>query len=270
MADEEVVSTGSEAGAGANTEQQAADQTSQGADQSQSSEGTRVDSTSTDASSISKPGRSNQGWANQRLLEKTVKQVLQSSLQEHLSPYLEELKRSAAPQAPKQDQAQDLPDFNDLPGWVNRRVNQLLEERLKAELPTRLNQFTGQLEGKLKSQSQMQEARNYLISQKDIGRDQTKMDELRKVMEDYQIDVAADPVRAAEVAVKLWRNERTNPNAPPKATLTTIAGGTGGVAGKKELSLQEIRDLTNKLVAGGTMEDQEKLGQQIDSLAFPK
>lgn len=263
MAEEELNAAGSGAGAGENTQTQGAGQTPQGDGQSQSQEGISVGNASTDASSKPQSGRSNIDWALQRHIEKAVRKTLQASLQEQLAPILEALKTPSVPQVDS-GQAQDQPDYNDLSGWINRKVNALLEERLRAELP----KTAKQLESGIQEKARLQEARNYLISQQDIGRDQAKLQEIRQIMDDYLMDVASDPVRAAEKAVEIWRQTKKNPNAPPKSHLTTISGGAG-TGGKKEFSIAELKALQNRLAAGSlTMEEQEKLGKEIDALVF--
>lgn len=268
MADEEVGSTGAEAGAGGSTsEQQAPESTSQEAAEGQSSGQGQVESTSTAASSGGKSGRSNNSyWANQRIIEKSVR----AALAEQLSPFLDEFKRGQSPQAPAPQKPNEQPDWNDLPGWLQGYLPKIIQEHLSKSLPQQLNQFGGQLERQLSGKSRMQEARNYLISQKDIGRDNDKLAEIRKVMEDNFLEYALehDPIAVTEKAVDIWRKMKVNPNAPPKGHLTGVTGGAG-TQPKTEASIDDLRALQNKLAAGGlTMEDQAKLDSQIDSLVF--
>jgi hypothetical protein len=267
--EEEQIASGSEAGAGENTQSQEAQSTTQVEGESLTSEGTqKVGGVANETPSTSKPGRSNIDWALQRQIEKVVKKSLQASLQEQLTPYLESLK-SQNPPATK-SQTEEQPDYNNLSQWLQSKVNALLDERFQKDIPKTLNQFKTEVTSEFQSKGRVQEARNYLYSQKDIGRDETKLAEVRQVMEDYQIDVAADPIRASEIAVELWRSKKTNPNAPPKSHLTTVSGGAGTQV-KREPSIKELQDLQDKISSGSlTIEEQEKLGKQIESLVFSK
>lgn len=269
MADNEELTTPSTGSADGNVETQGAEGTEQSGSQSQSVEGSQVEGSSTDASSTGVPKRSgNQGWAQTRIIQKAVRDELGKQLSEQISPLLEEIrsskpKPSAAPSTPDEQ-----PDYNDLTGWMNRKVESLLQERLQQELPKNLNQFKSQLEGDFKKTTAMQEARNYLISQKDVGRDRAKLEEIEQVMQDNLLDLALErePLKATQLAVEAWRKQKQNPNTPAKGQLSTVSGGAPVPGTKKELSVQELLDLQKKITSGLTIDERQKLNAQIDTL----
>jgi len=263
MAEEEIA-TGPEAGAGRDAQTQAAEPGSQEPGQAQSTGSSQVGTAATDASSKNRPGR-NVDWVLQRKVEKAVKSVLQTALQEHLTPIHDALS-SLKPRDGQTDQ-DETPDYNNLGEWIVKRVNSLLEQRLNSELPKTANRLKSELSGEFQTKTRMQEARNYLVSQKDIGRDQAKLDDIKQIMLDYQIDVSADPTRAAEIAVELWRGKHNNPNAPLKSHLSTISGGAGTQT-KREPTVAELKAMQDKIASGLTIDEREKLSREIDALAL--
>ena len=270
MADEEIPS-GSEAGAGENAETQEAGQTSQEAGQSQSSEGAqKVGSAPTEPSSRVNVESLNK-IIDKRIggrIEKAIAATLQAQLQEQLSPILDSM-RTNAPQGLQSQAQDDVPDYNDLSGWITKRVNVLLKERLDKELPATFSQFKGQMTNTLKSETQLQEARNYLISQKDIGRDQSKLDEIKAVIEDnlWGYALEHEPLRTAEKAVEEWRRRKSNPSAPQRGQLAGVSGGGAGQTfGKQPATMAQLKALQDRLSKNPTIDEQEKIGQEIESI----
>ena len=270
MLDEEITS-GSGAGAGENAEALEAGQTSQEAGQSQSSEGTqKVGSAPTEPSSRVNVESLNK-IIDKRIggrIEKAIAASLQAQLQEKLAPILDSM-RSNVPQGSQGQAQDDVPDYNDLSGWINRRVNSLLQERLQKEIPATLNQFKGQLTNTLKSEAHLQEARNYLISQKDIGRDQTKLDEIKQVIEDnlWGYALEHEPLRTTEKAVEEWRRMKSNPNAPARGQLAGVSGGGAGQTAVKEpATMAQLKALQNRLSRNPTIEEMEKINGEIESI----
>jgi hypothetical protein len=264
--EDEKIATPSEGGAGDPAQTQDSEGTSQETSQSQSPESSQVETSSDDASSKKEPGRSNIDWALQRQIEKAVKKALQTNL----TPYIESLQKAQPPQVPTTPSAPETPDWNDLSGWLTKKVDSMIEDRAKGELSKTAEQLGKQLEGRLKSTTRMQEARNYLVSQKDIGRDPAKLEEVQRVMEESLLVYALDhePLEATIKAVELWRRSKANPNAPPKSHLTTVSGGAGTPGGKKELSVAELKALQNKIIGNLTIDDRDKLSKEVDSLVF--
>ena len=259
MAEEEVVTAPSSGG------EQETVQTSQETVQPQSPEASQVETKPTDASSVEKHGRSETN-ANRRIIENAVRRSLDAALQEKLNPLIERLQTIQQPHAP-QSQVEETPDWNNLNSWLNQKVQTLLEERLKSSLPPVLNQFKGNLQNEFQSTVKMQEARNYLISQKDIGRDENKLAEIRQTMEENLLDYALDsePLEATRRAVELWRSKKVNPNTPQKSHLSTVAGGAATQV-KGEPSVEQILALQRRLSSNPTMEQQEQINKEIESL----
>lgn len=266
MADEETLSPGSDTGASPEGSQQGSEQAAQAAEQNQLPERTPVEITPTDASSKVTQARPNNSWANQRILEKTIEKKLEAAL----SPLMEKLNGLNQPPA-QTSQVDETPDYNNLNQWINKRVGELLQQQLQGVLPKQLNQFKAQLQDDVEKTTSMREARNYLLSQKDIGRDEARLAEIRQVMTDNLLDYAleADPIRTTQKAVDIWRKSKTNPNTPTKGQLSTVTGGTGS-QGKKELSVQELVALQKRFTDSSISPDERaKLAQQIDSLLQP-
>lgn len=265
--DNEELTTGSEASAGLTSEPQAAETSSQEPSQSQSLEGSQVETSSTYASSASTPKRSNNNWAQTRIIQKAVRDELSKELSSQLGPLLEEIRGKAQQPSATSSQPQEQPDYENLPGWLNKKVETLLQQKLEQDLPKNLNQFKSKLEGDFKRTTAMQEARNYLISQQDIGRDRGKLDEIEQIMSENLLDLALEqePLKAIQLAVNLWRKQKQNPNAPSKAQLSTVSGGAPAPA-KKELGIKELMDLQKKLAGPLTIDEREKLNSQVDSL----
>lgn len=262
MVNEEVTSTDSEVGAGNQSQQQDAETQAQAQNQGQSSEGahSRVDSTSTDASSVEKRGRS--FHANQRQLEKAIRAQLDSVLAEKLNPIIEKI--SSAPQTPqKQVTQEEQPDWNNLNEWIKRQVGQNVQESVQPHLSNLQKGLMAKIQGEMK----MQEARNYLLSQPDIGNDEEKKTEIQEIMVNNLLHYALDdqPLEATKRAVEIWRNSKKNPNAPPKSHLTTVQG-SGISRPTGEPTLKELKALEDRLIKGGSVEEMEKLSSEIDAL----
>lgn len=269
MADEEVLSTGSEAGAGLEPEQKETEQTGQPVEQPQSTEPGAIDPKPTETPSKSTPARSSTSWANQRLIQKTVRDALNTQLTEQLMPLIEEIKKGQQPQVPT-SQPVEQPDYNDLPGWIRRTVAEQVQKGLQQDLPKTFDKFKTQINGEFARTTSMQEARNYLKSQEDIGKDEQKLDEIKQVMHDNLLDYAleSEPLEATQKAVKIWRAQKTNPNRPSPAELSTV--GPGSVQPKKgTLSVQELLALQKKIAGPLTIEEKEKVEAQIDALTAP-
>lgn len=260
MAEQEVTTTAPSGGG-----EQETVQSPQGTEQSTSPETLQVEQSSTDASSTQRQGRSQEN-ANRRVIENAVKRSLESALQEKLNPLIERLSTIQQPPA-QQNQAQETPDWNNLNSWMQQKVQSLLEERLRSALPPMLNQFQGRLQNEFQSTVKMQEARNYLISQKDVGRDENKLAEIRQTMEENLLDYALDsePLEATRRAVEIWRQKKVNPNTPQKSQLTTVTGGTATTQ-KGTPTVAQIRALQDRIANNPTMEQQEQLEKEIDAL----
>lgn len=271
MEPEEPIATGAEAGAGDIPKTQETERTSQETAQPQSLAGTEVERTSETPTSKVNVESLNK-IIDRRLggrIEKAIERVLQEKLQEQLAPLIEST-RNIPQHTPSQ--AEDAPDYNDLSGWINRRVEALLQERLNKELPKTIDNLKNQVTGELRSTAKTQEARNYLISQQDIGSDPEKLQEIREVMEKNLLHYALDenPLEATKIAVERWRASKTNPSVPPKSHLTTVTGGAGTSQGKRELTIAELKKLQDKISSNLTMDEQEKLGKEIESLVLER
>jgi len=260
MQDEEL-STASDGGAGVTPEQQEASQGSQESAQSQSTEPTSVDSGESQASSKGQQARENFNWANQRLLEKQIRKVLSSALDERLAPLMERLN---PPQNPPASPSKDEIDFNDLPGSIKRLVEAQLGQKIN---PSKLKE---EILGDLQTKTTRQEARKYLISQQDIGTDPAKHEEIQNIIANDEIlmeAVGKHPLKVMQKAIEVWRASRTNPNAPLKAELGTIAGGMGNNQRRGADPLQKIKEISDKLMDPSlTITDKEKLSREFDTL----
>ncbi len=259
----EELSPASDGGAGVTTEQQGAETNSQESSQSQTSESAPVDSGESQASSQSPQTRKNYDWANQRLLEKTVKKVLSSALEERLAPLMERLNPPPQPSAvPSKDEI----DFNDLPGSIKGLVNKLLEQERAKINPSKLKE---EILGDIQTKTTRQEARKYLTSQQDIGNDAARHQEIQEIIANDKLlyhSVSDYPVEVMQEAIKRWRSGKTNPNAPSKAELGTVTGGMGAVQRKSDPT-QKIRELSEKLISPTlSIEEREKYGREFDSL----
>lgn len=234
--------------------------------QSQEPGGSQVETPPTDAPSTQGSKRPHPAWADQRVIRKIVGEALGSHLKDQLPSILEEFRSAQQPSVP-QTQTPEQPDYNDLNGWLNKKVETLLQERLKQELPKDLNQFKEKMTDDFKRTTATQEARNYLISQGDIGRDKAKHEEIEQYMIDNLLDISfrVEPLKATQLAVDGWRNSKKNPNTPSKAQLSTVSGGAPGQP-KKELSVAELVELQRKIASGPTIDEKAKLEAQIESL----
>ena len=268
MADEEI-SSATEGGAGVTTEQQEAEGTSQEGVQSQSPESTQVEGGESQASSKGQQARKNYDWAAQRTLEKTVKRVLSSALDERFAQLEQRLSPQEKPPASQPSNGEI--DFNDLPGSIQKMVNALVQQQMKDGLGKTIPQLKQEIIGDFQTKTTRQEARNYLISQKDIGNDTSKHDEIQDIIANDKLlyhSVGEYPKEVMQEAIERWRKGRTNPNAPSKGELGTITGGMGGVQRKTgEVSVQRLRELQDKVVSSNLpATEREKLNLEIDEL----
>lgn len=260
----EELSTASEGGAAPDTGQQTdADPQAQASGQGQSSEPGAVDPGESQASSKRGQARENFNWANQRLLEKTVQKVLSSALESKLAPLMERLQPQ---QPPASQETKTEIDYNDLSGSINKLVQAALEARMGQTIP----QLKEELVGNLKSTSKLQEARNYLISQNDIGHDQAKQAEIQEIIVNDELlygMVESKPLAVVQRAVEQWRKSKTNPNVPSKDMLGTVGGGMSQTRRGGEPSLQKIKELQDKVISSNLPNDErEKLNREIETL----
>lgn len=250
-------------GDGAIPAEQGAGQPAQAADQDQPTpQGSEVGSSGQQASSAGKqPSKSNSAWATERIVEKAIKRHLETSL----SPILEKLNALSTPAAPQPQAQDDLPppDYNNLNQWLATAVEKMVQQKLQGSLPRIKQEVTGEL----KSVSKTQEARNYLLSQEDIAESEDAIGEIEQIMKRELLEYAAvsQPLKAVRKAVEIWRREKKNPSAPPKEHLLTVAGGVAN-RGKKEMSIQELVALQNKIASGLTIDEQDKIFAQVDTL----
>ena len=261
MADE-LVTTQSDPGAGVTTQTEVAVPTSQEAVQSQESEQPEVGQIGNTASSEGKQGRKG-NWATERIVERAIKKQF-GDLESRIAALIQ---KQQPPVPAQQDTSQDIlgdPNYNDLNTWLKQAVGKLLQQKLAESLPQHLDQFKGEL----RNVSKTQEARNYLISQPDIGQNEDKHDEIMQVMKDNLLDSAAidRPLKAIQKAIEIWRRGKVNPNAPTRDQLSTVSGGTGITAGKKNFSIDELKALQMKIANGLTKDEEEKVFAQVDSL----
>ncbi len=258
MADEEKVTTttGAEGAAGDTGTRQDAEPTSQDTAQDQTAPQAEVGQTDQTSSEGQQAGKQRGRWSTERLVERAIKSQME--------PLLEKLNTLSTPAAPEPQQEDfGTPDYNNLEGWLKTVIPKLVERRMSESLPKSLESFKGEL----KNASRTQEARNYLISQEDIGDNEAKLEQVEQVMKEHMLDFAAvhQPLRAVQKAVKIWRDGRTNPTAPTKQMLGTVTGGAAP-AGKHEPSVKELIGMQLKLASGLPMDEQEKLHKEIDTL----
>ena len=261
---EDINSTTSEEGAGVdNSASQVAEPTSQDTVQGQSSEqGSQVDNQAPSASSTGRQERkTNSGWAQQRIMEKTIERMLSKALTP-LQQRLEQIQSPPAPQRQAQEKVEI--DYNDLPGSINRLVEMATKQRLEEFEKTKLNSVKTELEENLAKR----EARNFLKSQPEIGDDEEKLDEIKKIMKDEGLDYMAiyEPVRAIKKAVDVWKRQRINPNAPKKETLSTVTGGAVS-RGPSAPSVQEMKDLQRVITSDAPEAEKQKAYERIETLS---
>ena len=270
MAEEEI-SPASEGGAAVEGEQKAAELNPQGSEQGQSNESAnKVDSGESQASSTKGPARSNYNWANQRTLEKAITKILSSSLDSRVKPLEESLKslleRLTPP--PGQEAQKGEIDYNDLPGSINKIVETLLKQR--EDIATKkLSELKSELLMDISTQTSKQEAMKYLQSQKDIGSDTSKHEEIQDIIVNDKIlyhSLPDYPVDVMQEAVKRWRESKKNPMAPGKDELSTVTGGMGAARRGEGLSSQRIKELTDKAAGQLNSEDREKLNSEVEKL----
>lgn len=216
-------------------------------------------------------GRPPSASAWQRQIEKALTKKLES-MQSQLLDRLTEQMRSITPAQPAAAAAVSPPqsdtpeiDFNDLPNSINRLVEKRAQALLQKELPRQFESF----KGTLKADSATQEARNYLLSQKDISSDEDKLAEIKEIMvKNYLVDALdRDPVGVTKHAVELWRKTRVNPNAPKPGELSTVAGAGPALNGSKQpVTADKYVELQKRLAKGGTVDEMEKLYTEIDAL----
>lgn len=273
MSNEEL-STASEGGStGESGAMQDAGQVSQEARQDQSTEPTQVESGESQASSKSEQTRNSTSAERRissrelRLIENAIEKRLSSALDSRLSPLLERLQ----PQQPSDTQSQgDEIDFNNLPGSIKKMVNSLVQQQMKDGLGKTLPQLKNEIIGEFNTKTTRQEARNYLISQKDIGSNAAIHGEIQDIIANDKLlyhSVSEYPKEVMEEAIKRWRASKGNPNAPSKAELSTISGGMGvGQRSGGGSNLQKVRELTEKVSGNLTVEEQQKLYREIENL----
>lgn len=266
MADQEVISTESGDGAGGSTpSQKDAPQNPQGSGEGQEpGQAPAVDGSGSPGASSGGNQERKFSWANQRAMEKSVERLLSKALGP-INERLNSLGKPPEPAAPAQPATDDKIDYNDIPGSINR----IIENRLKAELQKFTKENLTDLDTKLQGVARTQEARNFLWNQPEIGNDQDKVEEVKAVMRENKLDVVAaygDPVWAIKRGFELWKKGRVNPNAPPRDTLTTITGGAGG-GGKGKASVDELLKLQKIVMSDAPEADKQAAYVRIDELA---
>ncbi len=263
MTDEELA-TGSEAGSGDPAVTQVAEGGSQESAQSQSSESVQVEGGESQASSKSVPARNNSNWAQQRILEKSLGKLLSSKLDERLNPILERL--SQIPRGNTQQPQTEEFDYNDLQGSITRLVKTLLEEQGKTVFP----KLKEELQGEFKSTTKMQEARNFLVSQPDIGNNKSRLSEIHDIIANDILlynSLEKYPLEVIQEAATRWRSSKKNPNVPGQDELSTVTGGTGTAQRRTgQPSIQKLRELQNKVIGNLPAEEREKLNREIELL----
>ena len=253
--DENLQSTPTDEGAGNQSQTKDAEGTSQediqGQESVQSSVG-NADKTSSDGERQDRKGT----WNQARFIEKTIRRELREHLTRELQPVIDQMRNLQTPDVP---QKSDEPDFNNLSAWIKQFTSN--------ELKTMFGDFKGQVTKEMSENLKMQEARNYLESQQDIGKDYEKQEEVADIMKKFGWDFTAvyQPLRAVQLAVEQWRKEHSNPNRPQKATLSGVPSGSGTM-GKKELSVKELIELQKKISSGLPIDEKEKLESYVDSL----
>lgn len=267
MADEEI-SSGSEAGAGVETAQQVAEGTSQEGSQSQSTDTTQVEGSESQASSQIPQARKNYDWASQRTLEKTVRRVLSSALDERFTQLESRLKPASPPAT--QPSSEDI-DFNDLPGSIRKMVNALVQNQMKDGFGKSLPQLKDEIIGEFNTKTTRQEAKKYLTSQKDIGNDPSKHEEIQAIIANDKLlyhSVSDYPIEVMQEAIKRWRETKVNPNAPSKGELGTITGGMGAVQrGGSQSAEKRATEIVERLLSPSIpMDEKEKLNLEFSKL----
>lgn len=213
------------------------------------------------ASSKDKQGRSKGSWATERIVERAIKRQL-SGLEDRIFSLLQR-QNPPAVHAVKQSDSLGDPDYNNLNGWLRSAVDKLLQDKLAESLPQHLDQFKGEL----RNVSKIQEARNFLLSQEDIGGDEDKLAEIEQIIKNNLLGYAVqhEPLKAVKKAIEIWRKERVNPNTPTRGQLSTVPGGIGS-KGKRDLSVEGLRALQLKIASGLPVDEQERVFSQVDSL----
>lgn len=266
----EELSPASGGGAGLETELKDAGSQSQDSSQGQSPEPTQVESGESQASSKGTQTR-NSNWANQRLIDKAVQRAISSALDAKLAPLMEKF-QPAQPSAPP---ATNDIDYSDLSGSIKKIIEATLNQRLEESLGKTLPKIKEELTGSIRSTSKLQEARNYLISQNDIGQDQAKHDEIQEIIANDPLlyaSVEKMPYEVIKRAVDQWRKSKINPNTPGKGELSTVAGGmASGQRRTGEPSIQKLKDLQAKAGSVLSNEERDKLNEEIKQIvAFAK
>ena len=263
---EDITSTETETGAGVdNTSSQVAETTSQEASQGQETVQSAIDNSgNSGVSSNGTQGRpkNNGTWAAERVLEKKLAKMLD----ERLNPVLERFKSYENPPAPTrvENPVDDQPDYNNLSQWIQKKISEGTQRELSKFQKEKLSGLDQQVEEKLS----LREARSFLLSQPEIGGDEEKMDEIKQIMKSERLDFIAekDPVWAVKKAVSLWKKGRTNPNAPPKDTLTTVTGGAGNMGKPKSASVEELRNLQKIITSDVPESEKDKAFARIDEI----
>ena len=216
------------------------------------------------ASSAGQQERSYQNFtrAQQRTMERTIKTLLDQSLQ----PLVERFNSFQIPPAPTQSVQSDAQiDLNDIPGSINRLVEIATNQRLgkfeKETLSDMGNKFGQELN--------VRETKTFLLSQPEINGDKNKMSEIRDIIEDDPIlSIAFNlaPMDVSKEAFKRWKSVRVNPNAPQKATLTTIAGGAAKTGGIQMPSAEELQKLQKVITSNVPESEKQSAYKRIEEL----
>lgn len=264
MAELDNQATGVETGAGAeHSESQGADAGSQDPGQGQDSTHTQVEGDGAGASSARAQERSqnNMGFASQRVIEKNLSKLVSKALKEQLEPFMGRLNPAQPPA--RNDAGRPAPtlDYNDLPGSISRMVEQRAAEILEEKLGGSLGKFEQSVDQRLGQR----EARNYLRAQ--IGTDQEALDKVQDIMEEFKLGYAAieDPFGAVQVAVKIYKERKGNPNVPTRGQLSTVTNGTVG-SGRSKPGVKDIIGLQKKLAGNLSNEEREQVGKQVADL----
>lgn len=226
----------------------------------------KVDKSEENASSVSEHKRSKGSWATERIVERAVKR----QLSEALTPILEKLdnlsnfKSDIPYDTGKKSDDIGEPDLNNLSAWIKETIKRHTDRELSDKVQNKINELTVNIN----RDNRTREARNYLLSQEDIGNDEDKLAEIEQIMKDNLLDYAAihQPLSAVKKAINLWRRNRINPNAPKKQELSTISGGMSGNIGKKELSIEQLQNLQKILSSDLPESEKEKIYPLIDNL----
>lgn len=267
----DTLTPGADSGAAADSgATQDAGSQSQDIDQGQQSEqGLQVDNSGSGASSTSQQGRQNQNPngrnAELRIFESKFNKKL-DAIQTLLSEKLSHIQPPAANASPGQDGHAGGMDFSSTDA-ITQSIRNMIQSELSQFKTAELPKFKKEFKNEFQTENSMQEARKYLISQKDISGDQDKLDEIQRVMEENLLHYALsnDPLGATQRAVDLWRKTKANPNAPRADQLTMVGGGQSQ-SSKTQTSMQKIKELQRKVVSGLPESEAQKVYAEIDAI----